>query len=212
MKRIALAAVLLTVSVPTAWALRGGSSDGLLAHRLILSKTDADPLFPGFIGPWSRNPCPLTITAADQMTARAAGNWGGIQIGLWSTAVVMASPGAAERLYKRLVASQPGCLLQAGRIWGKAAHIGYTHPCPGASIHRLDYGPYGDARQAWRATYYTRYQTGCTARALDGVIVRTGRAVAIYTFDNARAFGRNGALVSTRDEHLVKRAIARATA
>ena len=148
------------------------------------------------------------------MTASASGNWGGVQIGLWSMAAVLASADAARHLYKRLVLSQPACLLQVARLWGKPAHSGYrTHPCKWASIRRLAYGRYGDAAQAWRATYATRYRTGCTVRALDGVVVRTGRGLALYVFDNANALGRTyGSQVSARDEQLVRQAVRRAVA
>ena len=145
---------------------------------------------------------------------RRTGDWGGIQIALWSMAAVLASPDAAEHLYTRLAASQPACLLQVARRWGKPAHSGYkTHPCKWASIRPLVYGRYGDATQAWQAMYSTRYRTGCTVHALDGVVVRTGRAVALYLFANALAQGRTfGSQVSARDEHLVRRAVSRAAA
>lgn len=148
------------------------------------------------------------------VTASASGNWGGVQIGLWSMAAVLPSPDSAQRLYRRLVASQPACLLRVARLLGKPAYSGYrTHPCKWASIRLLAYGRYGDAAQAWRATYSTRYRTGCTVRALDGVVVRAGRAVVFYLFDNANALGRtHGSRVSARDEQLVGQAVRRAAA
>jgi hypothetical protein len=129
-------------------------------------------------------------------------------------AAVVGSPDAAARLYKRLLTSQSTCVLEVARLWGKAAHTGYkTHLCKWASIRPLAYGRYGDATQAWRATYSTRYSTGCTVRALDEVAVRAGRAVAVYLFDNALAQGRTyGSKVSSQDEQLVQRAVNRAAA
>ena len=214
MRTTRLVAALLLVSASAAWAASGPSQDAAVAGRLVISRSDAHPLFPGYLTPWQRSPCPLTTTAADPVTARASGSWGGVQVGLWSASAVLASPGAAERLYNRLVASQPACLLHVARLWGKPAHSGYkTHPCKWASIRPLAYGGYGDATQAWRATYSSRYRTGCTVHALDGVVVRTGRAVALYLFGNALAQGRTfGSQVSARDEQLVRRAVSRATA
>ena len=189
--RTALVAVLLVVSAPAAWATSGSAGDGALAERLVISRSDAHPLFPRYLTSWGRSLCPLTTTAADTVTASASGNWGGVTIGLWSTAAVLASADAAAHLYERLVASQPACLLQFARLWGKSAHTGYkTHRCRWASIRPLAYGRYGDATRAWRATYSSRYRTGCTVHALDGVVVRTGRAVAVYLFGNALAQGR----------------------
>ena len=209
-----LVAVLLMVSAPSGWAASGPPQDAVLAKRLVISRSDASPLFPGDLGSLQPSPCPLTTTAADRVTASASGNWGGIQVGLWSTAAVLASRNAADHLYKRVVTSQPACLLQVARLWGKPAHSGYkTHPCKWASIRPLAYGRYGDATHAWRATYSTRYRTGCTVRALDGVVVRRGRAVALYLFGNANALGRTyGSQVSGRDEQLVRRAVSRPAA
>jgi hypothetical protein len=214
MRSARLVAVLLVVSASAAWAGSGSSHDGALAQRLVISKNDARPLFPGDLGSLRRSPCPLTTTAADAVTASASGNWGGVQTGLWSMAAVLASPDAALHLYRRLLPSEPACLLQLARLWGKPAHSGYrTHPCKWASIRRLAYGRYGDAAQAWRATYSTRYRTGCTVRALDAVVVRAGRALALYVFDNANALGRTyGSQVSARDEQLVRQAVRRAAA
>jgi hypothetical protein len=214
MRTTRLVAVLLLVSASAAWAASGSSHDESLARRLVISRSDARPLFPGLLGPWHHDPCPLTTTAADGATATATGNWGGVQIGLWSMAAVLASPDAATRLYKRLIVSQSTCVLEVARSWGRAAHSGYkTQLCKSASIRPLAYRRYGDATQAWRATYSTRYRTGCTVRALDEVVVRTGRAVAVYLFDNANAKGRtNGSKVSSQDEQLVQQAVNRAAA
>jgi len=212
MRSAHLVAVLLVVSSGAAWAANGSSHDGSLAQRLVVSRSDARPLFLRDLGSLQGSPCPLKPTAADAVTASASGNWGGVQAGLWSTAAVLASPADAMHLYGQLVAAQPACLLQVARLWGKPAHSGYkTHPCKWASIRLLAYGRYGEARMAWRATYSTRYRTGCTVHALDGVVVRTGRAVALYLFDNANAQGSTyGSQVSAGDEHLVRRAVSRA--
>ena len=70
---------------------------------------------------------------------------------------------------------------------------------------------YGDRSSAWRALFYSRYRKGCTLHALDAVIVRTGRAVAYYLFDNVSPAHRAAAnLATTRDEVIVRRAVSRA--
>ena len=214
MRSAFLVAFLLVVSASAAWGESGSSHDRALAQRLVISKSDARPLFPGYLTSLHSSPCPLTTTTADAETANASGNWGGVQIGLWSMAAVLPSPDAAQQLYRRLVATQPACLLRIAKLWGKPAYSGYrTHPCKWASIHRLAYGRYGGAALAWRATYSTRYRTGCTVRALDGVVVRAGRAVALYLFDNANALGRtHGSQVTTQDAQLVRHAVRRAAA
>ena len=207
MRCVGVVSVLL-LSASAAWAAPGSSHDRALAQRLVLSKHDS-----GYSMSMPASPCPLSTTATDAITARATGDWGSVQIGLWSTAAVAASPDGAKRLYERVVASQPACLLRSARQWGKPAHSGYkTHPCKWASIRPFTYSRYGDATRAWRATYDTRYRTGCTVLALDGVVVRTGRAVAVYLFANARALGRTGAQVTALNQQWVRRAVNRAAA
>ena len=50
MRSARLVAVLLVVSASAAWAASGSSHDGALAQRLVISKNDARPLFPGAWG------------------------------------------------------------------------------------------------------------------------------------------------------------------
>jgi len=208
-----LGLVVLALLVPTGFASAALSNDQGVARRLVVAKADAAPLSPGYLVSWHNGPCPMPTVDSDKVTARASGNWGGVSHGLWSAAVVISSPTGAQQLYRRLIAALPACLRRSAENSGRAAVSGYKMAlCKRAALHPLSYGQYGDQTRAWRAEYSTRYATGCTVRALDGVAVRAGRAVALYVFDNANAKGHNGALIAARDEAIVHQAVIRSGA
>jgi hypothetical protein len=176
-------------------AAAGTISDQGVARSLVVHAADARPLFPRDMEalPNTINPCPMygqslyhneSITSGVHVSvsASAGGNWGGVQIGLFSTATVASTRDGASRLYEVLSAKLPGCLLRTAQRFNDHRK---SHHCRSAWELPLAY-QIGDATGAWRAEYFTRYANGCTARSLDGVVVRVGRAIALYLFDNAR--------------------------
>ena len=112
-KRHIRARAVLIVSGPfatTSCALAGGSGDGSVARRLVVSKSDASLLFPGYVVPWHFRPCGMPTVAGGVVTATANGRWGGVHYGLWSTATVVSTQAGADRLYDRGITSLPTCL------------------------------------------------------------------------------------------------------
>jgi len=202
-------------------AVAGTGSDQRVARSLVVQASDARPLFPAgmqsFPDNWS--PCLMSgrarshgenmkIGVGVSVSATASGNWGGIQIGLFSVATVASTQAGADRLYEELVAKLPACLLHTAHRINDSRK---SHPCKSATERPLDYRTYGETTRAWRARYFTRYANGCTARSLDGVVVKIGRAVGYYLFDNARLTpdGRDADGTAARDQAVVRHAVER---
>lgn len=206
-----VAATALLVMLVAATAASGDvTSDQSVAKSLVVSRSDARPLFPRYMSalPAKYMPC-QTVGADIVVTATARGNWGGIQQGLWSTATVAETRPGAARLYRHLLDAVPACLVR------EAERLTPSYKSPlcnrSARVSRLWEGRYGDRSSAWRASFYSRYRNGCTFHALDGMIVRTGRAVAYYLFANVEPAHRAAASLKTaQDEAIIRRAVSRA--
>ena len=214
MRTARFVAVLLVVSVPVAWAA-SGSQDGAMAHRLVISRSDARALYHHFVWAWPAKalPCQMPVEPDHGMTAAATGNWGGVQSQLWSTASVARAQSGAARLYDDLLDAAPTCLLRTAQ--GGTPTYKQLFCNTSARLSRLWAGRYGDRSSAWRAVFSSHASPDgvCTLHALDGVIVQTGRAVAYYLFDNVYLV--NSAVASrttAQDEAIVGRAVGRVAA
>jgi len=220
-RRMGRVVVLIAALWVLSSAAAGTVSDQQVARSLVVHALDARPLFVGYMRSYSEDTSPclmsrpagshggsMNIGAGIPVTATATGNWGGVTIGLFSVATIASTQAGAGRLYEELVARLPVCLLHVAKTWNDSRQ---SHPCRSASERSLRYRRYGEATRGWRARYFTPYANGCTARALDGVVVRAGRAVGYYLFDNARLTpdGRDADGTAARDEELVRRVVER---